>query len=413
MEDLLLLLGLLGVIIIIGFLGNVLFSRTRIPEALFLLIVGLIIGPVLSLINTEPLKEISSFVATIALIMILLEAGTSLDIRKLLRNFSHATVFTLMVFILSTGFISLFLYLLMNWPLEHSLILGVISGGTTTITVMALASRCSISEDAKNLLFLESIINDITVISAAVILIQIIKTGIVELTKIGNLILASISIAFLVGFLAGIVWIIILFRYLEKHELNYVATLGIALILYSFIESVGASGAIAVLIFSLTVGNFRNVMMRFRIKTKLITENSLETMKKIKSIQLAMTFFVKTFFFVFLGLIFSFKNLTDEILIIVSVIIIILLIARLFSTEVLSHFDNRYKQDRFLITTMLPRGLTATVVAFLPEHAGIEIPSMIEIVLLMLLLSTIVAIIGAVIQERRFPCTEELKKSGS
>ncbi|MCK5367513.1 MAG: cation:proton antiporter, partial [Cyclobacteriaceae bacterium] len=297
------LLGLSGIIIMIGFLGNILFKRTRIPESLFLVMAGLVIGPVLNLVDSGKLIETSSFIATIALIVILLESGMSIDIRKLLKNFSHATIFTIAVFILSTLLVSLFLQLLMRWPLSHALILGVISGGTTTVTVMALVSRCSASEDTKHLLFLESMINDVTIISAAVILIQIMKFSAIDAVKVANLILGSISIAFLFGFLTGMFWVIILFRYLEKHPLNYVATLGIVLILYSLIEGVGANGAIAVLIFSLTVGNFRDVMMRLKIKTDLVTKDSLETLKKIKSIQLGITFFVKTFFFVFLGLI--------------------------------------------------------------------------------------------------------------
>lgn len=404
------LLGALGFIIMIGFLGNILFSRTRIPESLFLITTGLIIGPILNLVDSGQLIETSSFIATIALIVILLESGISLDIRKLMKNFSHATIFTIMVFVLSTLLVASFVYLLtMNlpkpWPLSHSLLLGIISGGTTTITVMALLSRCSVTEDTKNLLFLESMINDITIISAVVILIQIINYGTIEATKTANMILGSISIAFLLGFVVGIFWISVLFKHLEKHPLNYVATLGIALILYSIAEIAKGNGAIAVLIFSLTVGNFRNVMMKLKIKTNLITESSLETLKKIKSIQLGITFFVKTFFFVFLGLIFSFQNLNIEITAIVFGMISILLAARYFSTRILSMLDRRYSKDSFLITTMLPRGLTATVVAFLPGEAGIIIPGLVEIVLLILFLSTIVAIIGSAIYERQNPAT--------
>lgn len=401
---------LLGLIIMIGFLGNILFNRTRIPESLFLITIGVIIGPVFNLVNSGDFIGMTSFIATIALIIILLDSGISMDIRKLLKNFSHATIFTVMVFILTTLLVTLFLYLLMKWPLSHALLLGVISGGTTTVTVMTLVSRCSVSDDTKNLLFLESMINDVTIISGAVILIQIMKFSTIDTAKIANLILGSVSIAFLFGFLTAMFWVSILFKYLEKHPLNYVSTLGIVLILYAFVETVGGSGAISVLIFSLTVGNFRNVVMRFKIKTDLLTEHSLETLKQIKSIQLGITFFVKTFFFVFLGLIFSFQNLSQEIWTIALGMILILLIARLFSAETLSFIDKKYSKERFLITTMLPRGFTATVVAFLPREAGIEIPGLVEIVLLMLFLSTLISIIGAIIYERKFPKVEEAQQ---
>jgi len=86
--------------------------------------------------------------------------------------------------------------------------------------------------------------------------------------------------------------------------------------------------------------------------------------------------------------------------------VFILLAARFFSTQVLLLLDKKYRKETFLITTMLPRGFTATVVAFLPLEAGIEIPGLTEIVLLMLLISTIIAIIGVTIHERKFPYVE-------
>lgn len=386
----------------IGFLGNVLFKRTKIPEILLLIVIGILIGPVLNLVNPEDFLSISSFVSTIALIVILLNSGMEMNVKRLLKNSPTAMIFTLMVFILSIVLVSLFLHRVIQWPLSHAIILGVISGGTTTITVMTLISRLSVSEDTKNLLLMESVINDITVITGVVLLIQVVKFKVVNIQQILNLMVGGTSTAILFGFLAAVFWIFILNRYLEKHPLNYVSTLGIIFILYDLVGLVGGNGAISALVFSLTLGNFGDIITKLRIKTPLlIPENYLETLKRIETIQIGIMFFVKTFFFVFLGVIFSFKNLTYEILIISFGIISILFIARSFSTRILSIYEKKYSgKESFLISVMLPRGTTATVVSFLPMEEGIIIPGLTEIVLLLLFISTIIAIFGSVIYER-------------
>lgn len=391
---------MLGVIIMIGFLGNILFQRIKIPEILFLIIIGIIIGPILNFVNPGDFLSISSFVSTIALIIILLNSGMEMNVRKLLKNSPYALIFTLMVFILSTLLVTVFLHLLMNWRLSHAILLGVISGGTTTITVMTLISRLNVSEDTKNLLFMESMMNDITVIVGVLVLIQIIKFKAVNTLQITNLIFGGASTAILFGFLAAIFWIFVLNKYLEKHPLNYISTLGVVLILYDVVGLLGGIAAISTLVFSLTLGNLGDIVTKLKIKTALITENYLETLKRIETIQQGIMFFVRTFFFVFLGVIFSFKNLTDEILLISFGIILILLIARLLSVKLISFHEKRYSEESSLIAVMLPRGTTATVVAFLPMETGIFINGLTEIVLLLVFLSTIVAILGTIFYER-------------
>ncbi len=75
----------LGIILILGMIGNVLFSKMKLPGLLGMLLVGMIIGPYgIELLSHETLIELGDF-RKIALIVILLRAGLGLKKEQLQR----------------------------------------------------------------------------------------------------------------------------------------------------------------------------------------------------------------------------------------------------------------------------------------------------------------------------------------
>ncbi|WP_311482405.1 cation:proton antiporter, partial [uncultured Anaerococcus sp.] len=73
----------LGLILIVGMVFAKIFDKLKLPRIIGMLLTGIILGPqVLNLLDTNILK-ISSDLRTIALIVILLKAGLSLDIGDL------------------------------------------------------------------------------------------------------------------------------------------------------------------------------------------------------------------------------------------------------------------------------------------------------------------------------------------
>lgn len=393
---------LLGLIILIGFAGNILFNKTQVPEALFLILIGIIIGPVLHIVDPVDLNGMSAFIANLALIVILLDSGLSINIYRIIKK-SSALAFTLMVFASSTLLIAAFLYEFTAWNIWHALLLGVICSGTTTVTVMSIIGRLNIPDNTKSLLFMESTINDITLIAGAVVILNIMKADASGFFGVTNSIVASFSTALVLGAFTALLWSKILSKYLEKHPLNYVSTLGVLFILYDAVELLGGSGAIAALVFSITLGNLHHAVKKLKIDTEIVTESSVETLKKIRTIQLGITFFVKTFFFVFFGIIFSFTNLTQQTITISLAMLALMLASRYLSLKAVSFYDRSYLKDSLLITLMLPRGFVATVVAFLPLKEGIVVPQLNEIVLLIVFLTTTVAVFGATITNKKTP----------
>ncbi len=396
---------LIGFIILIGFLGRLLFSKTRIPEALFLVTLGLLIGPVSGLfyesplVPAEPFMAIAGFVTTIALIIILLDSGFDFDIFNIARTFPKAVIFTIITFFLTTVFVTAFMLYFAGWPLLPSLLLGVVSSGTTTVTVSHLVQNLRMRADVKQLLVLESVINDITIVTGGVIIAQLIAakgTSAVGISAadIASTLFGSVLIAAAAGAIFFYIWLRTL-DFTKESQLKFAYTLALLLIMYDLIGFLKGSGAIAVLIFSLLVGNSHRIMKRIGMEEHVLKTLSQSAVKSIKQVLGDVAFFVKAFFFVFLGIIFSPSAVTQGILVVISGIILLIILGRYLSAKLLLLKYPEFSAYSRIIAIMLPRGFVATVVAFLPAELGAEVPGFTEIVLLMVLLTNVVAIFGA------------------
>ena len=62
-----------SVVIIMGVLGEAFFKRTGIPDILFLMVLGIIIGPILGIIQPEAVLQIVPYFAAVALIVIMFD----------------------------------------------------------------------------------------------------------------------------------------------------------------------------------------------------------------------------------------------------------------------------------------------------------------------------------------------------
>jgi len=403
---------LIGFVILIGFVGHLLFKKTRVPEALFLITFGLLIGPISGyfystpLVPVEPFENITGLVTTIALIIILLDSGFDFDIFDIARTFSKATFFTVITFVLTTASVSLFMIVVVGWPVLMALLLGAVSSGTTTVTVSHLIADLKMKSDVKQLLVLESIINDVTIVTGGVIITRFIIAEetlgtAYSLQEIASMIFGSVLIAVAGGFLFFLFWFRTL-GFTKGAPLKFAYTLGLLFVMYDAIEFLEGSGPIAVLIFSLFVGNSAKLVKRFGFGEDIL-KLSDSAVKSIKNVLTDVSFFVKAFFFVFLGILFDFSIITVNILWILAGILVSIVIGRFISSKILAFRYKDFAPYSKFISIMLPRGFTATVVAFLPTEQGVDIPGFTEIILLMVFVTTVIAIIGAGAYARAHP----------
>ena len=75
-----------GVVIFLGVAGEAFFKKTGIPDVAFLMILGVIIGPVLGIIQPEAVIQIVPYFAAVALIIIMFDGGLNLDIKQMVKT---------------------------------------------------------------------------------------------------------------------------------------------------------------------------------------------------------------------------------------------------------------------------------------------------------------------------------------
>ena len=367
----------IGTIIFIGFFGNMMFNRFRIPDVLLLVALGMIIGPELlgetfNLVTFETLANIDQFkdvFLSAALVIILFDGGLSLDIRSVFESMKFSVLLAISNFVLLALAVGASLHFIMGIDFLVALTLGSIVGGTTGAVVIPIARKMRIRERTKTMLIMESVITDVLVIVATLSLISVIKLDEFSLLTV----VRELSVKFLVGggvgFAAGVAWLFVLER-LKNQPLSYMITIAALFMIAALVEMepISSCGAVAALAFGLAMGNRRFVKKR-------LTSLSLTTLsdEHIHYFHSEITFFVTTFFFVYLGLSFRFSTLTAEHLVVGVFIIALTVIARRVTANLASRAGELTHTEEMAVFALMPRGLAAAVLATLPAVALAEV----------------------------------------
>ncbi|VVB70530.1 Na(+)/H(+) antiporter 1 [uncultured archaeon] len=379
---------LIGIVLFLGFFGEWIFDKTRISPVLLLIAFGFLVGPVFQIINsnqTDSLRSVASTIGTIILIVILFDAGLNLNIFKLLKVLGRSFLFTVIVFILSAIGTTLLMYFAFNWSLVNGLLLGFVIGGTSSAVVIEMASKSSVSPDGKAFLFVESTVTDVLCIISTYVLIQLIATNTFTVGGTVSLLATAFLIAIAIGIISGIIWLLVLKKF-SGRKYSYILTIATAFIVYAISESLAGNGGIAVLVYALVLGNAGNVLEALKLKEEYDFSSILKTFQD------EITFFVRSFFFVFIGLIILPTSFSGFTLLTSIILVIIFLAVRWISAKLI--IPNYMKTDSKLVTTILPRGLAAAVLATLPAASGIKIDSFSGIVFVVIILTNFVATLG-------------------
>ncbi|MFZ3209657.1 MAG: cation:proton antiporter [Geobacteraceae bacterium] len=355
---------LVGGIIFSGFMGTLFFERTKVPDVLALMAIGILLGPVSGLVQPEKLQHMVEYVGSLALLVILFEGGMDLDLDKLLSEFGSAALLVLTSFFLTTGCITSYLHLVLDWSWSHGLLLGSILGCTSAAIVIPIMGRLTVSEEIKTTLSVESALGDVLAVVLTISLIDAINIGQSDPTGPVKAVVASFSIAIVAGGLVGLVWMKIL-DLMRGRKLVYMLTLAAILVTFGSVRILGGSGSIAVLVVGVLLGNSHAFTRFLKIKGPLPVEQSIRFLHE------EVTFFIRTFFFVYLGMLFTFKDFDFDFVMLCVAMLLIIILLRIICTEITVRVYPEKKQGRFMIMLMMPRGLASAVLATLPAAAGV------------------------------------------
>ncbi len=358
--DLAVVLAAVGLIIIIGYLAEIFFIKTNIPDVIVLILLGVLIGPVLHLIHANDVAIAANFFTTFALLFILFEGGLHIRISDLMRSMYGATVITIVNFILTIIVVST-IALLFGWELLYAILLGVILGGTSSAIVVPVVTKLKMSTNNSLILILESAFTDVLTIVIGLTLINIIDLGNVSLSIVLNSLLGNFAIAIFVGGLSGFLWILLLERFASLTK-SYILSIGVLLMVYGITEFAHANGAIAGLTFGIVMGNARKILSLTHLADDTLTSSAKLFFSQI-------SFFVKTFFFVYIGLLFNFADTGSMIL--AGAITAAVFLIRPISVKLSYKKTDTPSADEQVMQAMVPKGLAAAVLAQVPLRAGI------------------------------------------
>ncbi len=144
-----------------GLLVRPFLKKTGIPDIAFLMVLGVIIGPILGIIQPEAVLQIVPYFAALALIIIMFDGGLNLDLKHIIKTAHFSFTLAILGFILSVIIATLAVHYVLDWSWLESILLGSIVGGSSSVIVFGLVRNIRISEEAKNMLSFESALTDI------------------------------------------------------------------------------------------------------------------------------------------------------------------------------------------------------------------------------------------------------------
>lgn len=374
------ILIILGAIMLLGFIGNYIFNRTQIPSIVWLLFFGLIVGLIFQIqetISPQILATLSSFVGAVAIIVILFDGGINTDLYQLFKGAPRGLLLSICAFIFSVLATMVVVVIISatampQIPIENSLTIGAILGamlaGTSSPIVIPLACRLqNLQNKTKTVLSIESIITDplciVVVLAASYMIVDL--GGVIDFGQGLKNLVSTFSVGAVVGGFAGLIWLPFMHK-VRKQQFSYVVTLAIVFLIYSITESWwGGAGALSCLMFGLVLGNGKKILKMIKY-----TGQSYEMDQETKQFHSVISFVIRTFFFVYLGMMVSFQK--TEFILIGIVVLIALLLVRYAAIYLATYKAGFEKDDKQTMVVMMPRGLAAAILAIIYGPAFVD-----------------------------------------
>lgn len=361
----------IAAVIAIGFVADLFFAKTKIPDMLWLMLIGVFLGPVAayfgySTIERNTMLAIAPLFSAIALMVILFEAGLYMDLFKLLRASVAATNVMLVNLVFSIIAVAVFAYFMLHLGVLESILLGAILSGTSSAIVTSTVNRTKVSEKTKMIMSLESIVTDPLVIIVALVIIDALvkTTAFAGVGFIASSVTKIFTASLFIGVIGGFLWTRVLPR-IQKYKYHHMLTIAFLFVIYTIGEVIGGSGAIVAFATGIIFGNTHHLMQMFKLKKKIVGLT-----KETKDFNAYISFFIRTFFYVFLGMLISFEN--PSMFLFGVLLSFVLLAARYFGMG-LSAKNGFTQKEKMIMVYLYPRGLATAVMATLPFiHYGIK-----------------------------------------
>lgn len=352
MESALLALGLL---VFIGHVLVAVFKRTRVPDVLLLIGIGILLGPVgVNWVQPEHFGLVGGVMTAIALAVILFEGGLDTELASIGKAAIGTASITFASAAATVGLIAVVAHPYFGGWMP-AFLAGAVLSGTSSAVVMPMIAALKLGDKARTILALESALTDVTCIVLTVGLLDAMTRGDASGARLVGNAFASLISAGVIGLLAGIGWLLIHKRLREVPNTRLAIIAGV-LVLYGAVEAIGFSGGIAALAFGVTAGHLSRPGAAVTIAGQPIGTISQDE----KELFNELVFLCKLVFFIYLGISLRFDSPGPYIS--AGVAIGAVYLARVLLTRWLLPRDCSVR-DAAVAAIMAPKGLAAAVLA--------------------------------------------------
>ncbi len=382
-----LFLVLVAAIFLIGVLGEIVFEKTGVPDVVWLILVGIFVGPVSGLASREVLSQVAPYFGALTLIIVLFNGGSELRLGDLKQAAPRALLLAILTFVFSAAALALLSmgarqlgWLPNEWTWMHGVCLGAILGGSSSIVVMPALRKARLNAELTNLTNLESALTDSFCVVAVGASIQIMLTGSSDAGAAATALGKSFGIGIALGAVAGILALLCL-RRLSKSEHAYPLTLGALIILYVIVDELEGSAALAILTTAIILGNARFFSRRIGLAEDAYLDRG------IKDVHGQLTFFIKSIFFTFIGAMLGAPWGLVLVGVVFGLTLLVVRVPAVFLATMRSTLD---MDSRKIAAVFLPRGMAAGVLAMMPHAMGVPGTERLPVLVFAAIVTTIV-----------------------
>lgn len=338
-------IGALGVIILAGVLGRLFLKKTGFSDVFLLLVLGVAAGAVLPTDSVQWLSLLMLPLGAVALLMIIMDEGLRLSFESLRKQLHKALFLGLLSFTLAFLLSFAVSFGIFGLDVLYSLIIAAIFASVAPELLSGFLSALGASESAKGIGEIEVTISDSLSVMLALVLAGAVSRGGfgISLSTLPGDIALVLLLSAACGSLLAALWKAFVSHIAEENE--HLVAIGLAALLYAGASFIGANGVVSVFIFSFFLGN--------------TTHQAIEEVRKFQS---EITFFLRTFFFIYLGVLLFHSPKPAEVALFALAISLLLAFARMVSSRAVGFLDPTARKGR-LLETVSSRGLSSAVLA--------------------------------------------------
>ncbi|MFH1631271.1 MAG: cation:proton antiporter [Candidatus Aenigmatarchaeota archaeon] len=378
------IIGIIGATAIVGYIANLIFSKTRIPDVIWLLVFGVAISWA-GFATGESFLPIVPIVASIAIVMLSLDSGMRTKVAEFKKHIPRTFLLAFLCVIFSTiGIAAVGIFVVGLDPIIAFIFGAALSAVSSATTVRSFVDNIRGKSETKMYMEYESILSDLIAIILVTFFVGLYITHAAGLQILG--VVLSVGVGAVLGFGIGLLWLVLLNK-IRGRPFDYVATLGLAFILYFIAESVSpGAGIIMAIFFGLVLGQGK-VFSRFLRVAKIDDEFTISnSMKKFQS---EISFFIRAFFFVMLGIL-AFGMISQQYMVFGLIISAVIILIRIPAVKIALTKKDLPRRDMCNLFTNVPRDLSAIVLIQIAVIAGVSMMTSLYGIVFVVIFSTVV-----------------------